>query len=1296
MTTTTTAPPKTHEPPVYPSLAALRLAHSKVLGGFDRNNPSPEILLEIEEFLRAGRLTGLMLSDEERRNAAQSILDYWSAVLYRAKRQPPDSALIPFGPPMRYLDVECPYPGLAPFDAQLRDFFLGRQAVVDEFVAKLKATRVMVVTGPRGCGKSSLVRAGLLPELQSGALPGSDHWSYVGPFVPGSHPLESLARALRLAQSRAGDQTSSTSAADLQADAAALTNAVRQLGPALLFVDQLEDVLPAPGESLDADRTAFVNCLVDLARASDVACVLVATRTDEAIEPSFHAADVLLDETARADVPDLGTRELRDAIQLPAELVGVTFDQEVVPDLVRALVGVPVAPPLLQFVLTSLWERRIGRVISWDSYRALMWDPRRRRSNAAYAIGRAAHERYDSLALDPPAQAAVKSILLQLIVPVEGADVLLRRLRVSQLRRGYGCTNVPRAEGFDRALRALIEARLVRCSTAGEDDDPNDSAVEVIHVALARNWPDLDQWLVEVRIEQERRRRLQAATKEWLDHQRSDDALWREALLDGLDEHDPALGAAEREFIVQSRRVARRRERRRARRRWLWRAAGAVFVVLAGVVALLALRGTQVARSHQLLAETHQTDDPAAALLMAVSAYQFNPDNDARVGVLDLLQRNRQLVGILGTYGQLTATAASSDGALLAGAETVASGGTHADVVLWNGVTLAEMTRLDTSVVDKVRRVRALAFDASHARLAVVFDNGSVSIWDTQNGQPMRWRPDATQPEQLVLGGRAQPLSALAFDSRDGHDWLVSIGQDGLVSWDLGTGQLVRQDRIAQRPGAALSPDGTLVAATGCSPGEVVPPCPAPKTLRVWDTASAQLVWTGQTRETATGVWFSAQSDLLALAGQNGVEVRDARAPDSVRAPKIATGPVVQMAVDSRSGLLVTAACEFIPGRGCSTEKDAHLQAFDINTWAAAGPPLPVDPDAVQGLALLPSSVPAGATAEPTLRVAVRRPSGIAVLDMQNDRVGLDPLALADNLGGLGPNVVRVGRDRVAVLGCVLAGKGSACPPGALHLADGRTGNSVGQNLVGEPPVGVTSLAATSDGSSLASGRVDGRIDVWDVPNGVNRASLSATDSGGRISALAFAPDGRLAASAARNLRLWLLDNPQAPRAVDLPSTNAQTSALAFSLDSTLLGSGGSDGTLEIWSVASGAAPRPRTYRGQTSPITSIVFSPDKRLVAASGSTKKVLIWDVDSTKLIGAPLVANNLEAVASLSFSGDGRTLTAGDGREIAAWRLDLSGTDFVRRACQIAHRNLSSDEWKTLQIDAPWTPACPEWRP
>ena len=163
--------------------------------------------------------------------------------------------------------------------------------------------------------------------------------------------------------------------------------------------------------------------------------------------------------------------------------------------------------------------------------------------------------------------------------------------------------------------------------------NPN-SAVEVVHVALARNWPALDQWLVEVRIEQERRRRLQAATKEWLNHERSDDALWREALLEGLDEHDPGLGAAEREFIVQSRRIVRRRERRRVRRRWMWRAAGAVLVVLAGLVALQALHSTQVARAHQLLAESHQTDDPAAALLMAVSAYQFNSDNDARVGVL--------------------------------------------------------------------------------------------------------------------------------------------------------------------------------------------------------------------------------------------------------------------------------------------------------------------------------------------------------------------------------------------------------------------------------------------------------------------------------------------------------------------------------------------------------------------------------------------------------------------------------------------------------------------------------------
>jgi WD40 repeat protein/energy-coupling factor transporter ATP-binding protein EcfA2 len=1290
------------ERPVYPSLAALRLAHSKLLSSFDRNNPSPEVLHDIEEFLQAGRLTGWMLSDEERRNAAQSILDYWSAVLYRAKRPPPDSALIPFGPPVRFADVECPYPGLAPFDAQARDFFLGRQAVIDECVARLKSSRLLVVTGPRGCGKSSLIRAGLLPELQAGALPGSDRWCYVGPFVPGAQPLQSLARAVCLAQVAAGGASAATTtAAELLVDPGALTNAVRLLGPALVFVDQLEDVLPAPGESLDAERTAFVQSLVNLARAADVGCVLIATRTDEDLDTTFHFADELLAEEARADVPDFGTRELRDAIQLPAELVGVTFDEGVVPDLVRAMIGVPVALPLLQFVLAALWEKRSGQVITWDAYRALMWDTRRRRANAGWAIGHAAQERYDNLASDPAAQAALKSILLQLIVPVAGAEVLLRRLRVSQLRRGRGGTASDSQQGFDRALHELIEARLLRCSTTSEGDDPDESAVEVVHAALARNWPALDHWLVEVRIEQERRRRLQAAAKEWLDHARSEDALWREALLEGIDEHDPEIGAVEREFINQSRLSARQRERRRMRTQRLRLAlalAGlgvALVVVFLAGFSLQARRETQLARSDQLLAEALRSTDPAAALLMAVSAYQINPDTDARVGLLDQLQRHRQLVGILGASGQVTATAASSDGALLAGAEII-DGDTRTDVVLWNGTTLAELRRLDMTPLGQNRRVRALAFDASHTRLAIAFDDNTISVWDTQTGQPLGWRPDPNQQQQTLLVGRQQPLSSLAFDSRDDHDWLVSIGLDGLVSWDLRNGQVVRQARVAQRPIVALSPDGTRVAATGCSPSEAGPTCSSPRVLRVWDTATAQPLWSGVTRETPSGVWFSAHGDLIALANQSGtVEVRDATEPDLVLVPQLATGPVVRLGVDSTSGLLITATCKLVVGGNCSADDEAHVQAFALRDWAPAGPPLLVTPDGVLGLALLPSTVLPGGDPQPGLHVVLPQPNGLAVLDMQVDRLAPDPMPLADSLGGLGPSVVQVGPEHVAVLGCVPAVRGTVCPVGAVHLADGRTGSSLGQNLVGEPPAPVTILAASIDGTSLASGRVDGRIEVWDPVTGALRTQLTATDSGDRVSALAFAPDGRLAAAAGQRVRLWIPDDPRAPQAIDLTSTSAQTTALAFSADSISLGSGGSDGTLQVWSIAAGAAPRTSFYRGHTPRITSIAFSPDKRLVAAAGSNKKVLLWDVESTKLIGEPLIASSLEAVASLTFSPDSRTITAGDGRSIASWRLGPSSVpEAQRRACQIAQRNLTAAEWKILQVDPPATPACPEW--
>src|SRR5262249_38228001 len=127
---------------------------------------------------------------------AQGLLDYWVARLYRGGMEPPDATLAEFDPALapELPDELCPYLGLDAFREADNDKFFGRSELIARLVERLADQRLLAVVGPSGSGKSSLVRAGLIPALKTGALPDSQNWRYLPPIVPGSDPMANLAR----------------------------------------------------------------------------------------------------------------------------------------------------------------------------------------------------------------------------------------------------------------------------------------------------------------------------------------------------------------------------------------------------------------------------------------------------------------------------------------------------------------------------------------------------------------------------------------------------------------------------------------------------------------------------------------------------------------------------------------------------------------------------------------------------------------------------------------------------------------------------------------------------------------------------------------------------------------------------------------------------------------------------------------------------------------------------------------------------------------------------------------------
>ena len=221
----------------------------------------------------------------------------------------------------------CPFRGLAPFDAAHAEYFFGRERLVAELVARLVGSTLLAVVGPSGSGKSSAVRAGLLPALADGVVPGSERWRRAV-MRPGERPLAELSRALARAVPEAGGE----GAAPWIADA---LDAARADGERLvLLIDQFEEAFVACRD--EAEREAFFDALVEGAGDPDERLVVVlAIRGDFYARCAEHAELSTLVSANQLLVGPMRRDELRRAIELPARRAGLRVE----PRLVSALVG---------------------------------------------------------------------------------------------------------------------------------------------------------------------------------------------------------------------------------------------------------------------------------------------------------------------------------------------------------------------------------------------------------------------------------------------------------------------------------------------------------------------------------------------------------------------------------------------------------------------------------------------------------------------------------------------------------------------------------------------------------------------------------------------------------------------------------------------------------------------------------------------------------------------------------------------------------------------------------------------
>ena len=519
----------------YPSLASFREAHRELLLRHRQTAFGSKLADDIAAFIVQGAATGVVLDDEKDRWAAQGILDYWLSVLYSENVNPPDASLAEFDITLapELPDEDCPYLGLEAFLEKDQQLFFGRNRLLKQLLDQLKKSNLLTVVGSSGSGKSSAVRGGLLPSLKANALENSSSWHYYKPIVPGSDPLCALAKTLCPDNVEREQWCNEQVAAFLENPqhlAQLIADANQQ--PAVLVIDQFEEVFSLCDET---KRQAFIANLLRLIQLPDSEHRLIITmRSDFESNVAKFAKFQELFEQAQVRVLGLNANELREAIEKPADQVGLKFESELVDSLIRDVLGQEAALPLLQFTLLKLWDNRDRNRVTWASYQKL--------GGGKEALSRSADEFYQQLI--PEDQNATRRILLQLVnFNEESLEVTNRRIPQQDLFLS--------GEAEDRIQRVIDKLQAVRLVKITLGDNPQDAQIEVAHEALIRNWGTLVDWIDDERENKRQRLRLESKAKEWQSKGKTTDALLRGSLLEDAEQYKDDKGLLG-EFIKRS------------------------------------------------------------------------------------------------------------------------------------------------------------------------------------------------------------------------------------------------------------------------------------------------------------------------------------------------------------------------------------------------------------------------------------------------------------------------------------------------------------------------------------------------------------------------------------------------------------------------------------------------------------------------------------------------------------------------------------------------------------------------
>ncbi|MEO8391962.1 MAG: protein kinase [Chloroflexota bacterium] len=1121
-----------------------------------------------------------------------------------------------------------PYKGLHAFQAaDERDFF-GRETLVEKLIKRLgesgDGSRFLAVIGPSGSGKSSLVKAGLIPALWRGELTGSEKW-FVVEMLPGARPLDELEVALtRLAAHQPGNFRE-----HLERDHFGLLRSAALILPddgseLVLVIDQFEEVFTLVED--EAARVHFLHLLhTAVTETRSRVHVIVTLRADFYDRPLQYPEFGELVRTRMETILPLSAKGLERAIAAPAEAAGVRFEEGLVASIVAEMNYQTGALPLLQYALTELFEQRERRMLTHAAYQQL--------GGAVGALAKRAEQLYGELS--PEGQETTRQMFMRLVTLGEGVEDTRRRVPRSEL-----LAVSPNTDLVDDIIDTFTEYRLFSL-----DHDPSTRTpmVEVAHEAILREWERLRGWLNANREDIRLQRQLAAQAAEWNGAGHESSFLLRGTRLDAFQkwaaESSLALTQVERDFLnssatEQERQVAvegvREANEVRLERRSQTFLRGLVAVLLLATVGAFILTGlaanqsqraqaqSRIAQSRELVryAVDQLITDGELSTLLALQAVNLTRDADGTVlpeaeamlhqavGALHTPLRFTDVAGTVGYFAGL-----SPDGTRLAYALK------NGDVFGAAGVTAIADPQSRQLLYQLPGDVWALYISAQNRIIigARVDDTMQLQVWDIASSDHPTLLSRVAEPFELWHSedGTFVIQADVITVSPDLHYLLAIMAADGRVRiWDLTSGKEIVTPATRKLPDGngqpTFSPDGTRL-------GRVNPD----GKLSILDTNT----WEETVHFSLANATISGDNEFR--FSEDGQRIAAINKDNTVTVWDTATGAALYTFYPPTAPAQV--AVNVDGTRVAVANSSGQVTIWNVTTLQeelAFG-----TSDKLDGLMLSSDGT----------RLATLHESG--QLQLWDLVPGREALTLVnhdsdEDLAAVGLAYSPDGQRLLAT--------GTSTTP---NVWDVRTGQKL-LTLAGHTGR-VRAADWSADGRLLATGGEDDSVIVWDATTGAVRFTLTGyTDT---VFAVAFSPDSRYLAASSfdGSLRVWDVNTGEFVFTITHAGVK-QSRGLAWSPDglhiaNITIGIDPQQGDhLYILNALTGAIEHDTTVESNET-VQQLMYSPDgSRIASAATGLQEYRIYDAHSgQKLLTLP---GHGVLASAIAFSPDGSLIATG----------------------------------------------------